>query len=64
MNSPKTEKKLLTDQQKAELFIKAYNDLCTKHGYQVQTNPAFKMRDDGTWSIVLQSGVGRLANEA
>ena len=27
------------------------------------TNPAFKLRDDGSWSVVLQTSIGKLANE-
>ena len=51
---PKSEQELAND------FIKAYGELCEKHGFQINVNPAFKARDDGTFSVVLQSGVGKL----
>ena len=44
-------------------FLVKYNELCKEYGYQINTNPAFKLRDDGTWSIVLQSGVGLLPKD-
>ena len=52
-----------TDQQLAEAFIKDYNSLCKKHQHQIVTNPAFQSRDDGTFSVVLQTSVGRLPQE-
>lgn len=52
----KTEEKPLT----AEDFIKEYKALCQKYQMQVSVVPVFKARDDGTWSVVLQSNVGRL----
>ena len=57
----KTKKGLAkTEQQLAEEFLKEYNELCKVHGYRVVTNPAFQARDDGTWSIVMQTSVGKL----
>lgn len=50
----------LTEQQKANEFIKEYEALCNRYGFNIVVNPAFKARDDGTWSVVLQSGVGKL----
>lgn len=44
----------------AEEFYKAYQALCEKYGYQIIVNPAFKARDDGTFSVVLQAAVGKL----
>jgi hypothetical protein len=49
-----------TEQQRAEAFIKEYQELCEKHQFQLVISPAFKARDDGTWSVVLQSSVGKL----
>ena len=46
--------------QSVETFVKEYKALCEKHQLRIVTNPAFKARDDGTWSLVLQSSVGRL----
>ena len=51
---PKSENEL------AEAFAKDYKALCEKHQLRIVTNPAFKARDDGTWSVVLQSSIGRL----
>jgi len=46
--------------QEAEVFIKEYTELCEKHGYQIVVTPAYKSRDDGTFSTVLQTSVGKL----
>lgn len=54
---PKTEEELAQD------FVKAYEELCQKHGYQVIVTPAFKARDDGTWSVVQQASVGKLPKQ-
>ena len=51
---PRTEQELVND------FVKEYQTLCEKHQFQLVITPAFKARDDGTWSIVLQSSIGRL----
>ena len=58
-----TEDKPITEQQQAELFVKEYQALCSKHGYQIVVTPAYKSRDDGTFSTVLQSSVGRLPKD-
>ncbi len=50
----KTEKQVLK-----EFFIE-YQALCKKHQAQIIANPAFKKRDDSTFSVVLEVGVGRL----
>jgi len=51
---PKTEQELVND------FIKVYSELCEKHGFQIIVTPTWKARDDGTFSLVQQSSVGRL----
>ncbi len=63
-NKPKVEvqPKQKTEQELAQEFIKEYNSMCQRHGWQIVTTPAFKARDDGTWSLVLQSSVGRVPN--
>lgn len=53
----------LSKQQRAELFVREYQTLCEKHGFQINVNPAFKSRDDGTYSVVLQTGIGELPKE-
>lgn len=54
------EAKELTEEEKAQSFIKQYQALCETHGYQIVVNPAFVARDDGTFSVKLQSSVGKL----
>jgi len=49
-----------TDQQLVDEFVKAYKEMCKKHQMQIITNPAFQRRDDGTFSVIVQSGVGKL----
>lgn len=51
---PKSESELAQD------FVREYQVLCEKHQFQIVVSPAFKARDDGTFSVVLQSSVGRL----
>ena len=41
-------------------FAEAYKTLCKEMGYRISVNPAFKVRDDGTWSVVLQSAITKL----
>ena len=50
-------------QDKAREFAQAYEELCKKHGYQIVVVPAYKARDDGTWSLVMQASVGKLPEE-
>ena len=54
MDKPQSETAL------AESFFKEYQELCNRHNFQIVVNPAFKSRDDGTFSVVLQVSVGRL----
>ena len=48
-----------SEQELANEFVKQYQALCDKTGFQVVVTPAFKARDDGTWSVVLQTSIGR-----
>ena len=58
------ESKVLSEQEKAELFVKEYQSLCEKHGYTIQVTPAWKVsQDTGTWSTVLQSSVAKLPRQ-
>jgi len=43
-----------------EEFVKAYNELCQKYGYQIAVTPIWKARDDGTFSLVIQFSVQKL----
>jgi hypothetical protein len=61
METTKVEPK--TDREKAQEFIKEYGELCEKHQMRIVTNPAFKSRDDGTFSVVLQISVGKLPQQ-
>lgn len=49
-----------TEQELAQEFIKEYTTLCEKYQFQIIVTPSFKARDDSTWSVILQSQVGRL----
>lgn len=51
------------DEQKAKEFIGAYNNLVKEWGYRIIVNPAFRLRDDGSYSIFLQYGVGKVKKE-
>ena len=44
----------------AEQFAKEYRTLCEKAGFRIVVNPAWISRDDGSWSVVLQTSVGKL----
>lgn len=52
-----------TDSEKAQEFIKEYQELCEKYGMRISVSPAFKARDDGSWSVVLQTRVEKLPQE-
>lgn len=54
-----TDQPKLTEQDKAQNFVKEYQELCEKHGYQIVVSPAWRARDDGTFSLILQSSVGK-----
>lgn len=49
-----------SEQEEAQDFIAEYQKLCNKHGFNIVITPAYRARDDGTWSTVLQTSVGRL----
>jgi len=57
------ENKQKTEQEKAQVFVTAYNELCQKHQLRLCMIPAFIPRDDGTWSIVVQTSVGKLPQQ-
>lgn len=44
----------------AEKFAEEYKALCDKAGYRIIVNPAWMARDDGSWSMVLQTSVGEV----
>ena len=50
----------LTEQQLSEKFIKEYQGLCQEHKFQIVVTPAWKARDDGTFSLIQQTSIGKL----
>jgi len=44
-------------------FFDGYQKLCKEYGYQIVVTPAFRARDDGTWSVVLQPSIGKLPKQ-
>ena len=38
-------------------FMEKYNALCEEFGFMIAVSPTFTARDDGTWSVVLQTGL-------
>lgn len=49
------------EQESAQLFIKEYEELCKKHGYQIIVTPAWRVsQDTGDWRLVLQTQIGKL----
>ena len=49
-----------TDEQRAKDFVRGYEELCDKHQMRVVSNPLLKLRDDGTYSLIVQNGVDKL----
>ncbi len=49
-----------TEADLAQNFIKAYSELCKKHGYKLISNPVFQARDDNTFSVVIQTSVEKI----
>ena len=60
MTDTKTQPEVVSPQQAAEQFVKEYQALCEKHQMQIVIVPQYKARDDGTFSTILASSVGRL----
>lgn len=55
------EPKQKSDSELAQDFVKEYEALCKKHGFQIVVTPAWKVsQDTGTWSTVLQPSIGKL----
>ena len=45
-------------------FMEKYNALCEEYGFMINVIPTFKARDDGTWSVVLQTGLQPMKKDA
>jgi len=56
----RTDKVQLPKEYKAEDFVKEYDAICKKTGFQLVVNPTYIARDDGTFSTKLQFSVGLL----
>ena len=41
-------------------FVSKYQDLCEEYQMQIVVVPQYKSRDDGTFSTILATSVGRL----
>jgi len=53
----------IQDKYTPERFAKEYQKLCDESGFRVVVNPAFLARDDGSWSVVLQTSIGKLPKQ-
>jgi hypothetical protein len=60
MDKKEVQSKELSPQERAEEFVLKYEALCKEYNMQIVVNPAFKARDDGTFSVVLQTSVGEM----
>jgi hypothetical protein len=49
-----------TEQERMQDFFDKYKKLCDEDGFQIVVTPAWKARDDGTFSLIQQISVGRL----
>jgi hypothetical protein len=63
MDNIKPEVKQLSDQDKAQAFVKDYEQICEKHQLRIVTTPAWRARDDGTFSLILTNAVGKLPKQ-
>lgn len=51
-----------TEQELVQEFVAKYQSLCEEYGLQIVVNPAFRaMADTGTFNVVLQTSIGKLA---
>ena len=44
----------------AEDFVQAYQALCEEYQMQIVVQPSYRSRDDGTFSTILTTSVGKL----
>ena len=57
-------KNIKPKEERAREFIKEYEALCEKYGFQIVVSPAFKaMADTGTFNVVLQTSIGELSKK-
>ena len=55
MAKKKGEKKKTVDPRSE--FAEAYQKLCKKYALRISAVPMFRLRDDGTWSVVTQTRI-------
>lgn len=60
-NLPKSAE--MVEKENKQKFMNEYQELCKKRNHQIVVIPIYKARDDGTWSTVLRTGVGRLSKK-
>ena len=53
----------LTEQQQANNFLKGYEALCQKFGFNITVIPTRKATSHGSWELVLQSSIGRIPQQ-
>ena len=46
-----------------EDFVKKYQALCEEYQMQIVVQPSYKNRDDGSWSTVLTTSIGKLPKQ-
>ena len=50
-----------TEEQKAEDFVKEYQQLCKKHGFFITVIPGWaQSRDTGDWKMTLTTKISKL----
>lgn len=48
------------EREQMEAFVEKYQALCEEYKLQIVVTPAYKSRDDGTFSTVLQTSIGKM----
>ena len=59
-NQKKIEGKIEAKEFRAQDFAKAYQKLCEQMGFRIVVTPVWIARDDGTFSLLLQTSVWKL----
>ena len=47
----------------AQDFLRAYNKLCNVMGFQLGATPEYRLRDDGTYSLIIKIVVQEVKRE-
>ena len=50
------------DEAQKEAFIKRYSALCNEMGYEIIITPLWVKSEDGSYSLRLEIGIGKLQN--